>query len=148
MRIICGILLILLAKSSLGNDDEVMRIGIFRDVNLRQIRLQSAVSGYQIIGDTVVLGEMYAPSQCLISYSQGKCSVTLGGISKGTFDTVRVVQKANEAEFKIKPISPSSFKGGFFLSKTETLNISPAPSASDPVIIGVCIIKKPLSLKY
>ena len=37
-----------------------------------------------------------------------------------------------------KSTSPSSVNGGFLASKVETRNISPAPSASEPVMIGVC----------
>ena len=42
---------------------------------------------------------------------------------------------------------PSSPRGRSLRSRVVTLNISPAPSASDPVMIGVCTYTKSLSWK-
>ena len=43
--------------------------------------------------------------------------------------------------------SPSAVMGRFFISMVVTWNISPAPSQSLPVMIGVCTYTNPLSWK-
>ena len=41
-------------------------------------------------------------------------------------------------ETKAVTARPAGVRGRFSRSRVETRNISPAPSASDPVMIGVC----------
>jgi hypothetical protein len=47
----------------------------------------------------------------------------------------------------VKSMAPSEVRGRFARSSVDTRNISPAPSASDAVIIGVWIQAKPCSSK-
>ncbi len=107
MRVIIAIAFLLVQSLSWADDSKIMDIGIFRDISVHKLRISYAHRGYQIFGDSILAGELYEGNVYYVSYSDRKCVLSDGTKVLGTYDTIHVRKKADEAEFKVKTISPS-----------------------------------------
>ncbi len=107
MRLAITIGFLLIQSLSWADDDKIMDIGIYRDISVNKVRISYAHRGYQIYADSFFIGELYEGDMYYVSYSNRKCVLSNGSKVIGSYDTIRVSKKAEEAEFKIKTIAPS-----------------------------------------